>query len=101
MGIPTIIYVLLDIARSTCPDITRSYLIFLVYQIENKEILRTMGVSHPVSRHSKIHFPEIPSETVAFPASWKRPAGPLYLLWILLSGRIRASQIYKLLQSVI
>ena len=47
-------------------------------RLPNRELENSgaVGVSHPVSRHSKIQCPEILSETVSNPASRERPAGP-------------------------
>ena len=66
-----------DIAEINCPEITRSYHIFPVYGMKNKNIHFFVCVSHPVSRNLKIHFPDTHSIKVANPASRKRPAGPL------------------------
>ena len=57
--------------------------------MKNEDILGTVcvfkvnfGVSHPVSRNSKIRFPDIPSTKVANPEARKNPAGPLTNLTI-------------------
>ena len=61
------------LATIICPDITQSFHIFPVYRIE-KLIPGSVGVSHPVSRNFKSHFPNIPSKKVVNSTSWKSPA---------------------------